>query len=191
MSRFEDRLWSELVEQHGALLAQAPPRAVSPPRPRRRAPLAAIAIAITVALLAIVLGLSTRGGAPAYAVTQNPDGTVTVTIRELVGVQGADNRLAALGVPVRVVPVRAGCRARPSEYTPVRPAPNSARFFTLRGPPGHAAITIDPRAIPAGDTVLVAARQIAKGVVGLGVGLYRGATPPCLPPAPGAGGQGR
>ena len=40
---------------------------------------------------------------------------------------------------------------------------------------------ITPSAIPAGDTVVIGARELAPGVVGLQTAIYRGATPPCLP----------
>jgi hypothetical protein len=45
------------------------------------------------------------------------------------------------------------------------------------------AITVMPDAIPAGDTLLLGARQVRKGVVVTNVTLYRGAAPSCLPPA--------
>ena len=184
MSSFQDRLWGELVEQHGALLADALPRTPAPVRARRRrlAPVAALGLALAAALAAAVIGLSSGGGAPAYAVTSNPDGTITVTIGELAGVTGADETLASLGVPVRVVRSEAGCPIRRGEYDSVRLSP--AQFQRISKPGRHArsaAIVITPSAIPAGDTVVIGARELATGVVGLQTTLYRGATPPCLP----------
>jgi hypothetical protein len=185
MSRFEDRLWAELVERHTALAAQ--PGAVPARRRTSRAPLRRllpIAVTALIAAVAIVLagGLGSGGGTPAYAVTQNPDGTVTVTIRELVGVEGADNQLETLGVPVRVAAPEAGCVT--SSYTPVRltAAMHATLFhYTSTGPRG---VQIDPAAIPVGDTLLLSAREAGQGVVALAVTLYRGQAPPCLPPGP-------
>jgi len=184
VSSFEDRLWSELVEQHGALLADAPRRAPAPVRARRRrlAPVAGLGLAFAAALAAVVIGLSSGGGSAAYAVTTNPDGTVTVTIRELAGVRGADQKLASLGVPVRVVRSEAGCRVRPGDYESARLSPEQfQRISKLSRAPGSAAIVITPSAIPPGDTVVIGARNISPGAVGLQTAIYRGATPTCLP----------
>jgi hypothetical protein len=185
MSRFEDRLWSELVEQHGALLADAP-LTLAPSqgraearRRRRLAPLAALGLALAAAVTAIAIGLSSGGGTPAYAVLSNPDGTVTVTIRQLVGVKGADEKLASLGVPVRVVRSEAGCLLRSGEYKTPRISPELfQRISKLAGP---ASIVITPSAIPSGDTIVIGARELAPGAVGLQTGIYEGTTPPCLP----------
>jgi hypothetical protein len=188
MSRFEDRLWDELVEQHGAVLADAP-LTFTPARPRpelrrrrRPAPLAALGLALAAALTAIVIGLSSTGGTPAYAVLSNPDGTITVTIRELVGVKGADEKLASLGVPVHVVRSEAGCQVRSGEYKVPRISPELfQRISKLAGPAGSAALVITPSAIPAGDTVVIGAREPGPGAVGLQTVIYEGTTPPCLP----------
>src|SRR5258708_5486062 len=186
MSRFEERLWSELLEQHGALLTD-PPLELAPARaqlqPRRRlAPLAALGLALAAALTAVVIGLSSGGGTPAYAVVSNPDGTITVTIRELVGVKGADEKLASLGVPVRIVRSEAGCQTGSGEYNTPRISPQLfQRIAKLAESGGSAAIGITPSAIPAGGTVLIGARALSPGVVGLQTGIYEGKTPPCLP----------
>jgi hypothetical protein len=188
MSRFEDRLWDELVEQHGALLAEAPltitpARAGAEVRGRRRrlAPLATLGLALAAALAALVIGLSSGGGTPAYAVLSNPDGTITVTIRELVGVKGADEKLASLGVPVRVVRSEAGCQIRPGEYDSARISPPLLqRISKLAGPAGSG-VVIAPSAIPAGDTVVIGARELGPGAVGLQTAIYHGMIPPCLP----------
>jgi hypothetical protein len=183
--RFEERLFAELVERHGALLAGPAPR-VAPVRRRvSRAPVAAVASGLAAALAVLAIVLSTGGGPPAFAVVQHPDGTVSVTIREVVGVRGADERLMALGVPVRVAVARADCRVRPGRYTPARVDSQAPPFFELRGPPGHASAVIDPRRIPPGDTVLLGARAAAKGVVALSVSVFKGPVPPCVRLGPG------
>ncbi len=202
MSRFEDRLWTELVEQHGALLAEAPSHATvsqdelaTPAVPartrvrerrRRLLPLAAIGLAIAATLTAIVIGLSSGGpGNAAYAVVSKPDGTVSITIRELAGVHGADAKLASLGVPVRAVRSSSACPTRPGQYKRAHLTPEQARrISTLSGPAGSASVLITPSAIPSGDTVVIGARSLGSGPGGEAVGLdtvvYEGATPPCL-----------
>jgi hypothetical protein len=188
MPRFEDRLWGELADRHGALLAEMPPLGLAAARPQRRtlrAPAAALALALCVAAIALVFSLTPGGGTPAYAVTQNPDGTVTVTIDELTGVRGANERLVALGVPVRTAPVQAGCTTHAGEYTPVPLLTLPRRPYEYEGRPGASTVKIDPRSIPAGDTLLLSAREIEPGVVTLGLAVYKGAAPQCLPPAAG------
>jgi hypothetical protein len=192
MSRFEDRLWDELVEQHGALLLEPPPTVLqrTPPAagrmrwiPRRRLPIAALGTAVAGALAALVIGLGgSGGGTPAYAVTSNGDGTITVTIREIVGIEGANAKLAALGVPVRVVPVEPNCQAAGGDSAPDRVSPE--REHTLLspvGPPSNASVKIAPGAIPSGDTLVIGAHQLDAGAIALGGSLYKGPGRSCLP----------
>ena len=82
-----------------------------------------------------MIGLSSGGGSPAYAVTSNPDGTITVTIRELAGVTGADETLSSQGVPVRVVHCEAGCPVRRGEYDSVRLSPEQFQRISKPGRP--------------------------------------------------------
>jgi hypothetical protein len=187
VARFEDRLWNEIVEQHGGLLAQAPARApVRPRRLRRRAPLAAIGLALAAGLAALVIGVGRNAGTSAYAVVANPDGTVTVTIRELEGVAPANRRLTMLGVPVRIAAVTADC---PAAAHPLKPAPlplaSARRAFEFEGPPGEPSARVDPAAIPKGDTLLLSAAERRPGIVSLRGLVIEGEAPPCRPPGPG------
>jgi hypothetical protein len=195
VASFEERLWAELVEQHGALLADEPRAALSPRRREQRRPAwrrallpaAGLATVLAGVLVAIVIGLGS-GNRPsaAFAVVRNPDGTVQVTISELAGVQGANQRLMELGVPARVVSWNEGCATRPGEF---KEAPLSAeqaqRIETPAGPAGAASVVLTPAAVPAGDTVVIGARALgqsgAVSAVGLEVGIYEGAAPTCLP----------
>ena len=188
MSVFEERLWQELSRDHREALAH---EVTELPRRRRRVPaLASAAAAAAAALTAAVLWLSGGHSTPAYAVTEHPDGTVTVTIRQLVGVGGADARLAAIGVPVRIAAYEGSCSVDQGSY---RFEPRQAVFLRriqrrLVGPesrPGGAAVKLDPAQIPSGDTLLLTARRAPSGTVGLHARLYRGPAPPCLPlPSP-------
>jgi hypothetical protein len=191
VARFEERLWGELVEQHGALLADAPARAPIAGRdsrwvsPRRRwAPAVAVATTAAVALAAIVIGLGSGSRtSSAFAVVRNADGTVSVTIAELAGVDGADARLAALGVPARVVRSEGSCPTRPGEFKPARITGEQSQAAAR--PSGPGSVVIVPGAVPAGDTVVIGARELpphsGATVVGLEFEVYEGATPPCLP----------
>ncbi len=192
MPSFEERLWAELVEHHGAALAAPPARGPARRSPRARlrvrtaAGLATAAAALAAALVLVLGGIGPGSGPAAYAVVRNPDGTVTVTIREIVGVTGATARLEALGVPARVVGVRPGCGSR--GFTPARLPPQASHGIArIAGGAGHAAIVLDPAAIPAGDTVLVGVEPFGGGPrgeseIGLSVGVFRGPAPPCVAP---------
>lgn len=190
MSRFEDRLWSELVALHSTLAAEAPPAGAVAVR-RRRAPRArlvarvAVLAAVLAATLAILSTFNNGASTPAYAVTQNRDGSVTVTIDELVGVDGANGQLAALGVPIRVAAPEAGCQVPPGRFrsAPLMPELRT-RLYAYVSQPQHG-VKIDPALVPAGDTLLLAAREGQSGVVLLSVALYRGPAPACLPLRPG------
>jgi len=189
VARFEDRLFAELVEQHGALLAQPPAHAAAPPRPRllrRRGPIAALGLAIAAAVAALVIGLSHNAGTSAYAVVTNPDGTVTVTIREIEGAAPANQRLAMLGVPVRVAPVTAGCPVTREQLPSVQlPPGQSAQIYRPEPGPAGFSVRIDPAAVPHGDTVLLTAREVRPGFVVLRELLIEGAAPACVAPVPG------
>jgi hypothetical protein len=182
MSSFEDRLWRELASEHRGALAELPLTAV--PRRRRTLalPAAAAALALAAALAAALIWLTAGHSQPAYAVTQNPNGTVTVTISQLVGVQGANARLATLGVPVRTVPITPRCMTAAGEYTLAHIArAQMGKIQTLyKGRYGRG-LTIAPQAIPEGDTLVLAAREVRPGgVVALQALVYRGAAPSCL-----------
>ncbi|HXD54670.1 MAG TPA: hypothetical protein VN618_07950 [Solirubrobacteraceae bacterium] len=206
MSRFEDRLFAELVEQHGALLTDAPARALPasgqarrPARVRlplplrlrlpagRLVPAGALAFALAAALAAIVIGFGSGGGGgtPAYAVVSNGDGTVSVTVRELVGVTGANEALRTLGVRARVVHSERACPTQPGEYALARlSSEQSERIAHGGAPSGEPSVVLDPSAIPPGDTVVIGARVLehrrALTVTGLEIAIYEGAVPPCL-----------
>lgn len=188
MSRFEDRLWGELVEHHGALLAQPPALTLTPParlRPSsltRRRPLAVAGAALAAVAAAVVIALSSGGGpAPAYAVTQNPDGTVTVTVRELTATPALESVLVSMGLPVRAAPVEAACRTRPGQYRQAPlPLAGQEPLYTPSHTGGVTSVTIDPRRIPDGDTLLLGVREAGPNAIVLEIALYRGATPPCL-----------
>lgn len=195
MSDFQARLWSELVRDHAPALAypvaageRRGPLAIAEPRPtvpRRRstalrgrlaAALAALAVAV-----AVVTITTTTGTAPsaAYAVTRSADGTVHVSISDLTGVSGANAQLEELGVPVRVVPVLAACREAGDIITPTP-------LIGLAVAHAEAGIAIRPALIPAGETLVLTARQVEAAVY-LSYAFYRGPIPSCVAEARNAG----
>lgn len=179
MSVFEERLWQELVRDHSDALMYGSVVEL-PRRPRRHSRLLAAAATLAAAAVALALWLGGGSSQPAYAVTQHADGTVTVTIRTLVGVQGADAKLAELGVPIRTVAVEAGCRVNPRELHPARISPKLVEQLRRGARPGAASVEVQPDAIPGGYTLLLAARRLGHEI-GLHEALYKGSAPPCLP----------
>lgn len=202
MSRFEDRLLAELLEQHGAVLAEPPARPLptsGPARPRLRLPVlrlpvprllpaGAAALALAAALVAVVIGFGSGGGGggtPAYAVVQNGDGTVTVTVREIQGINGANQQLRTLGVHATAVRSERSCATRRGQYkTAGVSADLSHRIASGSTAAGVPSVVIDPSAIPPHDTVVIGVRAIdthgGPAATGLEIGIYEGSVPPCL-----------
>jgi hypothetical protein len=200
MARIEDALWTHLVgePEAGRALAvrQPPPRR----RSAQRAPLAVASLlllaALATAALTLTAGTSTT---PAYAVTVNANGSITVTLNEVIGVGAANEALARLGVRARIAEIEPGCTQTGEKALP--PGTYSHEQQELMVEPrkvgeGLAGLdwVIHPNAIPAGDTLLITA-ELANGgrpvaahdgkavfAVGSSIGLYRGAAPTCQPP---------
>src|SRR3984957_7975960 len=103
MTKFTDNLWHDLVQEHGATLAQAgrpePGRARRLRRPRGVAG-GTPALAGAGTALAFVLGAV--GSTPAWAVTTSSDGSVLVTVNQLSALPQANAKLAAMGTHEQV-----------------------------------------------------------------------------------------
>jgi hypothetical protein len=181
MSKFEDQLLADLMRTHGTELAE-----VRQPAAHRRAPRPVWIAAGVVGLAgAITLGVTVAGtGTPAYAVTHGRDGTITVSLRKITGVDGANAELRRLGVPAVAVPMREDCTAT---FTPDNPSRKGSFSMTARGDGQSGSVTFDPSAIPAGDTMILAAQASPGGGVALGTAFTRGPVPECLPLVPRAG----
>jgi hypothetical protein len=146
------------------------------------------AIASVCALLAVLLTLTASTSPPAYALVVNPNGTLTLTINELIGVNGANAELARLGVRARIARVESGCGDRGhfirvqwphTGPPPVEPEKLHSGLSGLR-------MIIHPSEIPPGDTMLLTARlghTTHQGapiqIVEMSMGLYRGPAPTC------------
>jgi len=114
MTNFEDNLLRDLMVNHGSELARG-----GRPRARRVAfrPGRVVAGMMAVATVATV-GLTTLGNSPAaYAVTQNPNGTVTVSIQDIQAIGPANAVLQALGVRAKAVPMTSDCESLEGDVT--------------------------------------------------------------------------
>jgi hypothetical protein len=188
MNKFEDRLINDLLEQHGPALATAG-RPVSSRRGNR--PLwitgGAVALAGATAIGVTLLG---GGSAPAYAVTQNPNGSVTLSFKDVSGMNATDSKLAELGIPVRVEPMSTHCTAQVS----LDSTQDLSHIALSQGPAG---ITTSAEHVPAGDTLVVGVLSPPtlnvptvppsgpqKGLLGLRAFLVHGDAPSCVHIAP-------
>ncbi len=137
MSEFEDNLWVKVVREHGDELARIErtdqPRRVTRPRLLAGTTVGLAAIAVAAALL---LGASTSP--PAFAITRNHDGTVTVNLRKLAGIAGANAKLAAMGVRAQI--------AAPTKHAPKLMCPDGA----------VPTVTFDPASIRKRQEIVIA-----------------------------------
>jgi hypothetical protein len=104
MSKFEDHLWQEVARQHGPHLQRAgrPQPRHSRLRPRMLAGGSILGLAGAGTAVALVLGAASAS--PAFAVTRNHDGTVTVWVKRSSGIAGANAKLHQLGIKAMVLP---------------------------------------------------------------------------------------
>jgi hypothetical protein len=160
MTKFADQLFDDLMREHGPALART-----RPPAPRRhfatrRTLLAAGAACAAVAAAAGVLAAG--GGTPAYAVTTNPDGTVTLAVFQTSGIAGANARLRQLGDgQVVVVPVNAGCPSLRSLPAPA--VPRRGHIAVQAGSSRDGSVTVNAKGIPAGDILVVGFQTTTHG----------------------------
>ena len=193
MSKFEDSLWRDLVDRHGSDLEQMAATPEGGGGPPRRRLLAGTSLGLAGAGTAAVLIVSAASSAPAFAVSRNADGTVTVLIRRIEGISGANERLHKLGIRVQAVQVAAGCSNIPPALALVHAAasgkvqvirPGAIERFWRKG---NVIVTakINPGKIPAGRTiVLPAAASFAGKPARVITVAGRGAVPACLPILP-------
>jgi hypothetical protein len=97
MSKFTDHLWRDLVQEQGPALMHATrpePGRARLPRPRV---LAGSTLAVAGVGAAVALLLTSASGTQAFAVTENGDGTVLVTLNQTQALPQANQKLAAMG----------------------------------------------------------------------------------------------
>ena len=185
MGKFEDQLFADLLREHGdELAAVRRPGPGRPPGARARVLRPVLAAAAVVGLAgAVVLGVNVvDGGTPAYAVSKDPNGMVTVSINDISGVDGANAKLRKLGVPAVAVPMRDGC----VESAPRSDHADGVGTVSVDSRTGDdgGSVQFDAGQIPAGDTAVLAARQLPDGGVVLAFSLVAGPAPSCLPLIP-------
>jgi hypothetical protein len=149
--------------------------ALTAQRSRRRtlryAAASSTALAAIAAAAILVLSAAT-GTSPAYALTTNADGGITVSLENLTtGIPQLNARLQQLGIDFTVIPVVPDC----SFTTPVLSGPSSDSLSDT--------ITIGtPNTEPAGVNGYLAAEQLPNGQIALAMGGMKTALPTCFSP---------
>src|SRR5438309_1394052 len=110
MSEFEDNLWRDVVREHGDDLTRMSWPPPNHRRPRRRV-LAGTTAVLAVAAAALALVLGGTSTSPAFAVSTNRDGSITLAINRLNGIHAANLKLSSLGVRAMAVQIPAACHA--------------------------------------------------------------------------------
>jgi hypothetical protein len=160
MTRFADQLFDDLMQEHGPALAHARmPAAPKRHLAARPAMLAAgaggLAVAATIGSLVV-----SGGGTPAYALTKNSDGTVTLAVYKESGIAEANAKLRAYGDDrVVVVPVEAGCLDISS-----LPAPRvQAKQVSVQASGSGTDITVNAQGVPDGDILVLGVQDSGSG----------------------------
>jgi hypothetical protein len=200
MSSLDDQLWSHLVREHGHLFAEdeqptpptGPTRRILPRKGRLLVALAGLTVIVAVVIV-LAVGTGTVNGPEAYAVVDHPDGTVTITIKEISAVSSLNRRLSDLGIRVKALISNPSCTASIQELEPEWKALYPT-IVTQNGPAPQ--VTIRPDAIPANATLLLVGQQhLIPGKLAVLLTLIRSPAPSCMgnvfrparPPAPGTG----
>ena len=198
MTKFADQLFDDLMREHGDVLrtqaeAESVPVSESvpvPARSRRRGTRPAwLTAGLVAGTGAVAGGFVLFGGAvtPAYAVTLNSNGTVTVTVSQASAIDAANTKLTALGVHAVVVPVRAGCPSLSSVTVQIPPGNGRAQVSVSSSQHDGqiSSITVDAKGVPADETMVLAFDSSHDGTFGAS-GFVKGKVPDCvsLPTAP-------
>jgi hypothetical protein len=156
----------------------APPRdqsvrAVHGPRRWREQPrilTAAAAVIAAAAVTAVLLLGAATSPQPAYALTENQDGTITVTLHDLAtAIPQLNVKFARLGIEETVIPITSRCSTPASLL--VTPAGSLNRSLTL---------TAGRKYLLPGWRGVIAAKQLPGGKVGLIFGAVQGPPPSCF-----------
>jgi len=148
MSKYTDHLWQDLVREHGSTLSQVDrPQSGRARVLRRPRFLAGSALGLAGAGTALVLALG--GGTPAYAITTNSDGSVTVQINDATSLPQANAKLTTMGIDEQVTIYMASGPAVVNGPVVCTPGPGAG----LPGPPVKVLVGTDgTEVIQAGQT---------------------------------------
>lgn len=157
MTKFEDHLWREFVREHGNDLAQLnrPTTGHTLRRPRL---VAGAGLSLAGGATALALVLTVTSAPPAFAVTRNQNGSVTVTIRSAAGIAGANAKLGQLGIRAQVAATApAGCQLAHAAAEQAASQQTAARSVATPSGTGNAIAqwTVNPTAIAASQTVVL------------------------------------
>jgi hypothetical protein len=171
MTDFDEGLWARLVDEHDAhhIALEAGPGQITKRPLLLGGSVTALAGIVTVAVLAI----NATSAPPAYALTKNADGSVTVTINDLAtAIPELNARFAKMGIDETVVPARADCAS----------SANALQLFAYPGEKVTDTLTFVPgrRYLAPGFTGVVAAEQLPGGEVAMAVGAVKPPVPNCF-----------
>lgn len=141
MSEFEDNLWIAVLRDRGDELARATRTARQQRRASRPQLLAGTTVVLAAMATAATLLLGASTSSPAYAVTRNPDGTVTVNLMKASGIARANDRLAAMGTRAQILTL---AKSAPTLACPGATVPT---------------ITFDPASIPKREVLMITSGQ--------------------------------
>jgi hypothetical protein len=140
---------------------------------RRPVAFAGAGAAFAAAAAVAVFLLASPATQPAYALTQNSDGSVTVTIHDVeTAVPALNARFKAMGIDETVVPVEANCRSKAAP--PLFVDPKATTDQTLTFYRGH-------KYLAPGDHGVLAAEQLPNGQVAYAIAALTPPIPSCFP----------
>jgi hypothetical protein len=196
MTRFRQALLDELLARVADPVAEATPAPATSRVARLRRPGFALGGAVLAALAVGATVVVTQAtSTPAYAVSTDPDGTVTVTVHFLGDPTAANRALQAAGVHARVILPSAPGACPPSEQgTPGGPFTGAQAMELFRSTvlsDQDGVVRLRPDRIPAGTVlVLVPMARLGRREPGLEVSWHAEPGPTCMaisppPPVPG------
>ena len=162
MSEFEDNLWLVVVREHADELARTE-RTGRHRRATRPQLLAGTTVGLAAVAIAAALLFGASTSPAAFAVTRNPDGTVTVNLMQASGIAGANKKLAAMGVRAQLA---VDAKTPPKLVCPGGTAP-TITFDPARIPKRHV-LVIAPGRPSAGDAAALKAGSNGSGNRGSG-----------------------
>ncbi|MEH1125024.1 hypothetical protein [Micromonospora sp. CPCC 206061] len=180
MGKFEERLFGDLVQRHGGAISEA----VRPaPRPSSVRPLWIAAGALTVAGSIAIAVTGFGGNSPAFAVSKDADGVVTLSIKDIRAVDAANAELRRIGAPVLAVPMTVDCK---DTFEIDEGFVGEMSGTVASGSGDEGSVTVRTKGLRPGSTVLVAAKKDGDEFTLSDGFAVRGTAPSCLPDVPDA-----